>query len=177
MKQTVLIMLMISAITFSSITPSTVALTTGEISHDQILLNYRNITMDAPAVANTENGYIGVISTITVTIQSNGSGRVFVDTLPLTQIDMQGSARLAVNVASALVKSDNTTNISTDQYDFFLVVRTEAPIIGGPSAGAVMTVATIALLEDWPVDSKTVMTGMINPDSSIGSIGGITQKI
>jgi uncharacterized protein len=40
-----------------------------------------------------------------------------------------------------------------------------------------MTVATIALLEDWQMDNATVMTGMINPDGSIGPIGGISQKI
>ena len=116
-----------------------------------------------------------MISTITVTVQDNGSGRVFVDTLPLTQIDMQGSARLAVKVAGALVKRDN---ISADDYDFFFVVRTSAQIIGGPSAGAIMTVAAIALLEEnWTINNETVMTGMINPDGSIGPVGGILQKI
>jgi uncharacterized protein len=146
----------------------------GEIYEGDISLDYRNVTVYAPAVAQTEEGYVGVISTITVTIQNNGSGRVFVDTLPLTQIDMQGSARLAVKVAGALVTRDN---MSTDNYDFFFVVRTSAPIIGGPSAGGVMTVATVALLENWDIDRRTVMTGMINPDGSIGPIGGIPQKI
>ena len=40
-----------------------------------------------------------------------------------------------------------------------------------------MTVATIALLENWDLSGETVMTGMINPDGSIGPIGGITHKI
>ena len=149
----------------------------GEIYTGRISISYRNVTVYAPAVAKTNEGYIGVISTITVTVQSNGSGRVFVDTLPLTQIDMQGSARLAVKVASALVKSDENCSVDPSGYDFFFVVRTSAPIIGGPSAGAVMTVATIAALENWSVDNHTVMTGMINPDGSIGPVGGILQKI
>ena len=146
----------------------------GTLYEGEVSINYRNLTVYAPAVATSESGYKGVISTVTVTIQNNGSGRVFVDTLPLTQIDMQGSARLAVKVAKALVKRDN---ISTDDYDFFFVVRTNAPIIGGPSAGGIMTVATIALLENWEIDDNTVMTGMINPDGSIGPVGGITYKI
>jgi len=50
-------------------------------------------------------------------------------------------------------------------------------MIGGPSAGAIMTVAVIALLENWTLDNGTVMTGMINPDGSIGPIGGIPYKI
>jgi len=153
------------------------AIEPGEVYEESIVLTYRNITVYAPAVAETDNGYVGVISTITVTLQSNGSRRVFVDTLPLTQIDMQGSARLSVKVASALVKNDDRCNIDPDEYDFFFVVRTTAPIIGGPSAGGIMTAAVVSLLENWTMDNKTVMTGMINPDGSIGPIGGILQKI
>lgn len=161
-------------LSFSSYSTATI---TGEIQEGEISLNYRNVTVYAPAVARTESGYTGVISTITVTIQDNGSGRVFVDTLPLTQIDMQGSARLAVKVADTLVKNDKNCSVNPYDYDYFFVVRTSSPIIGGPSAGAVMTVATIALLENWPMNNWTVMTGMINPDGSIGPIGGIVQKI
>jgi uncharacterized protein len=149
----------------------------GQISEEEVTVFYRNVTVYAPAVASTDEGYVGVISTITVKIQSNGSGRVFVDTLPLTQVDMQGSARLAVKVASALVENDENCDVNPYEYDYFFVVRTTAPIIGGPSAGAIMTVATIALLENWEMSNKTVMTGMINPDGSIGPIGGIPQKI
>jgi uncharacterized protein len=154
-----------------------IAVLPGEIQQDNILIEYRNVTVYAPAVAQTSNGYVGVISTITVTIQNNGSGRVFVDTLPLTQIDMQGSARLAVKVASALVMIDDRCKISPSEYDYFFVVRTDSPIIGGPSAGAIMTAAIISLLENWTIDKNVVMTGMINPDGSIGPIGGIIQKI
>ena len=151
--------------------------TAGEIYEADLLLNYRNVTVYAPAVAQTESGNIGIISTITVTIQSHGSGRVFVDTLPLTEIDMQGSARLAVKVATALVENDKNSTADPSVYDYFFVVRTTAPIIGGPSAGGVMTVATVALLQNWDMSNTTVMTGMINPDGSIGPIGGILQKI
>jgi uncharacterized protein len=149
----------------------------GQIYEGTESLVYRNVTVYAPAVASTDAGYVGVISTITVTIQNNGSGRVFVDTLPLTQVDMQGSARLAVKVASALIINDKNCDVDPATYDYFFVVRTTAPIIGGPSAGAIMTVATISLLENWDLDNQTVMTGMINPDGSIGPIGGIPQKI
>jgi uncharacterized protein len=149
----------------------------GEIYKGDESIFYRNVTVYAPAVASTENGYVGVISTVTVTIQSNGSGRVFVDTLPLTEVDMQGSARLAVKVASALVKNDENSDVDPSEFDYFFVVRTSSPVIGGPSAGGILTVATIALLEGWKMDNRTVMTGMINPDGSIGPIGGIPQKI
>ena len=172
------IIITIFAVFCSSFSQFTLATSNpGKIYEDEASIIYRNVTVYAPAVASTDQGYIGVISTITVTIQSNGSARVFVDTLPLTQVDMQGSARLAVKVASALVKNDENCDVNPSNYDYFFVVRTSAPIIGGPSAGAIMTVATIALLENWEMSNKTIMTGMINPDGSIGPIGGIPQKI
>ena len=164
-------------IVFSSFCQYSIANSPGEIYTGEITINYRNCTVYAPAVAQTDEGYVGVISTITLTIQSNGSGRVFVDTLPLTEVDMQGSARLTVKVAEAFIKKDINCTVNPSSYDFFFVVRTSAPVIGGPSAGAVMTLATIALLENWTIDDRTVMTGMINPDGSIGPIGGIKQKI
>ncbi len=161
----------------SLVAPWSEATTTGHIDTGEITLSYRNVTIYAPAVGKTDTGYVGVISTITVTIQDNGSGRVFVDTLPLTQIDMQGSARLAVKVASTLVECDKNCSVDPSTHDYFFVVRTSAPIIGGPSAGGIMTAATIALLENWQMSNWTMMTGMINPDGSIGPVGGILQKI
>jgi len=154
-----------------------IATNPGEIQNGNVSIEYHNVSVYAPAVAQTENGYKGVISTITVTIQNNGNGRVFVDTLPLTQVDMQGSARLAVKVAGALVKNDKNCYVNPDNYDYFFVIRTSSPVIGGPSAGAIMTLATISLLENWTIDKNIVMTGMINPDGSIGPIGGIPYKI
>jgi len=135
-------------------------------------VHYRNVTMVAPAVAQTSNGYVGVLTHINVTMQ-NGSGNVYVVTSPLTQVDMQGSAHLAVDVASQLVARDG---IDASRYDFSFVINADSPIVGGPSAGAVMTTAAIALLEGWNISDDVVMTGMINPDGSIGPVGGILEK-
>lgn len=157
--------------------PVSVGIPAGGISEGNISFDYRNVTVYAPAVSELGTGYVGVISTITVTVQGNGSGRVFVDTLPLTDVDMQGSARLAVKVATSLVSMDTRTHLDPLTCDYFFVVRTTSPMIGGPSAGAMMTVAVISLLENWTLDNDTVMTGMINPDGSIGPIGGIPYKI
>jgi uncharacterized protein len=88
-----LVVLGVCLLFFSSL-PSSVGLSAGDISEGNVSLEYRNVTVYAPAVSQLGTGYIGVISTITVSIQGNGSGRVFVDTLPLTDVDMQGSARL-----------------------------------------------------------------------------------
>jgi uncharacterized protein len=49
--------------------------------------------------------------------------------------------------------------------------------IDGPSAGALMTVATIAALRGDELSDDTTMTGTINPDGTIGPVGGIPYKL
>lgn len=128
------------------------------------------VVMRAAAVAETPQGFVGSTATITITAAANGSGHVFLDTFPLTEVDMQGSARLAARVAAQL------TGMDLHEHDFFFVVRSGAQQIGGPSAGAAMTVGAIAALADWNVRDDVLMTGTINPDGTVGPVGGIAEK-
>lgn len=132
-------------------------------------VHYRSIVLYAPAVAESENGYVGVLTEINVTMM-NGSGNVYVITTPLTELDMQGSAKLAVDVAGMLTGKD------VSKYDFIFQVKSASPIVGGPSAGGVMCIAVICLLENLETRDDVIMTGMINPDGSIGPVGGILEK-
>ena len=131
-------------------------------------VNATQKTIKAVAVVSGENR--GATINITV-IVTPGNGRVFVSTLPYTEIDMQGSAQLAAITASDLTGKDFL------KYDFFYIIEAEAPIVGGPSAGGVMTVATIAALLDLPIREDVFMTGMIYPDGFIGPVGGIPYKL
>ena len=128
------------------------------------------IEIYAPAVAQSESGLFGVLSTMSVRVEK-GRGRVFVDTFPLTEIDMQSSARMAANVASSI------SNKNMNDYDFFVVVRSDAQIVGGTSAGGVLTVAMTAALNGLSISEDVMMTGTINPDGSIGPVGGLPQKM
>ncbi|MEZ5171561.1 MAG: S16 family serine protease [Acidimicrobiia bacterium] len=49
--------------------------------------------------------------------------------------------------------------------------------IDGPSAGGALTVATLSAFRGDELDPNVVMTGTINPDGTIGPVGGIPQKI
>ncbi|MEA1965877.1 MAG: S16 family serine protease, partial [Euryarchaeota archaeon] len=139
-----------------------------------ILLSYapytsaEPVSVMLPAVYSNEE--IGVLTNLTVWV-TDGTGHVFVDTKPFAQVDMQGSARLSSMVACDITGAD------PEAHDFFYVIYADSPVIGGPSAGAAMTVATVAALENWTVDPGVVMTGMINPDGSIGAVGGIPAKL
>lgn len=104
-------------------------------------------------------------------VAANGSGHVFVDTSPYTQVDLQGSARLAAMVSTDVLGIDQRS------YDFYYIIDISSPILGGPSAGSALTVATIATINNWTLKPGVVMTGTINPDESIGPVGGIPFKL
>ena len=137
----------------------------------QTAVERAEVEMWLPAVGQRSNGSLfGVASSLTVTMQTPGSGQVFLSSQPLTQLDMQGSARLAVTTAASV------SGVTASDKDFFFSVRTSAVTVGGPSAGGAMATAVLALLKGWTVHDDVIMTGMIDPDGSIGPIGGILQK-
>jgi uncharacterized protein len=128
------------------------------------------VVLKAPAVSKTPDGrLVGVATDFVITV-APGSGHVYVETWPLSEVDMQASARLAAQIAGKVTGKDMS------KYDVFIQVKADTPIIGGPSAGGTMTVGIIAALEGWKVRSDVMMTGMINPDGTIGPVGGILEK-
>lgn len=50
-------------------------------------------------------------------------------------------------------------------------------IIDGPSAGGALTIGILAAARGDTIRPDAAMTGTINPDGSIGTVGGITHKI
>ena len=131
----------------------------------------KSITIKVPAVKRTaEGGLEGSVFDATVLVKP-GTGRVFVDTWPLSELDTQASCRFASDVAADILK------VSHSKYDFFYTIRADSPVIGGPSAGAALTIATIASIRGLDIDPNVMMTGMINPDGTVGPVGGILEKI
>ncbi len=135
------------------------------------------VTVTALAVAETSTGLRGISAGVEAVALGGGSGRVFVATEPLAQLDMQGSARLAARVAA------NTLGLDWRDYDYLITFRSPSSVIGGPSAGAVMSLALTTALQHlsdpanpWQLDSRVAATGTINPDGTIGPVGGIPEK-
>ncbi len=75
---------------------------------------------------------------------------------------------------TAVVVSSQLLNIDPRDYEYSYSVGGR---IDGPSAGAYMTVATLAALQGDDVKQDIFMTGTINPDGTIGPVGGIPQKL
>lgn len=132
-------------------------------------INESKVTIKAVAVRSGAEPQ-GAVINITV-IVTPGNGKVFVSTIPYTEIDMQGSAQLAALTACDLLGVDFMC------HDFFYIIEADAPIVGGPSAGGVMCVATIAALKNLSIKNDVFMTGMIYPDGFIGPVGGIPYKL
>lgn len=133
------------------------------------------MSVTALAVAQTTDGDLVGVSAGIEARATTGSGKVFVATEPLAELDMQGSAKLAARVAAG------TLGLDWRDHDYLVSFRSESPVIGGPSAGAVMALALAAALQDlhgeaWELDPGVAATGTINPDGTIGPVGGIPEK-
>ncbi len=112
----------------------------------------------------------GAIVDLDLTI-ADGSGKVFIETYPLTQIDTQISLRIA---------KLNACKISGEYCmgkDFMYSLKTDSPVVAGPSAGAAMTLLTMATLENKKLNPEFIITGTINSGGVIGVVGGLNEKI
>jgi len=139
-------------------TTTTIAVT--EIKHNTVYLKL-------PAVDNEGNG---VITLLRVEI-TPGTGKVLTDINNLFfWVDTQNSIRTAQRVAQSI------TGIDLSKYDLTYSVETNASLIGGPSAGAALTVATIAAAQNKTINENVMITGTINSDGSIGPVGEVLAK-
>ncbi len=120
-----------------------------------------------PAVDNDGRG---VMAKLHVEVRA-GSGRslVNVDNL-LFWTDTQHSIRMARRVAERYL------NTSLDGVDIIYTVEANATLIEGTSAGAALTVATIAAVEGRKINQRITITGAINSDGSIGPVGAVLEK-
>lgn len=122
------------------------------------------------AIKQTSTGYEGSTAELFLEIKK-GTGRVFVDTFPLSKIDTQFSMRAAKQIACDFL------DYECDDYDFIYTIRANSPIIGGPSAGAPATILTISVLSNKPLKDGIALTGTINSGGLIGPVGGLKEKI
>lgn len=140
------------------------------LSYNTKVLSENGVTIPLVVDRIADNGEEGAILNAQVVVK-NGTGHVFIDTSPYTQVDLQDSTRIAAMVAS------DALGIDQKSYDFYYIIEIDSPIIGGPSAGGALTVATIAAINNWQIKPSVVMTGTIDPDGTIGPVGGIPFKL
>lgn len=129
-------------------------------------------TLKLLAVQENANGtYTGSGADLFLELKE-GSGRVFLDTFPVTKMDTQISTRFAKEIACHQFK------LPCNKYDFIYTIKASSSIIGGPSAGAaIAALTTIAVLDLDYNNGDTAITGTINSGGIIGPVGGIKEKL
>ncbi|MFB6192846.1 MAG: S16 family serine protease [Candidatus Nanohaloarchaea archaeon] len=123
----------------------------------------------ANIVAVAEKRPVGIVGQVRVTVEP-GNGDVLVETNPFVQTDTQVSAKKAKNIAEAY------TGKSLESMDVTYEFNISSEVIGGPSAGAAMTLATIAAMTDKEVRKDAVITGTITQSGNIGKVGEVPVK-
>ncbi len=118
-----------------------------------------------------DSSYEGVSMRVHVELRK-GEGRLLINTQPRIGMDLQTSGKTATIVA------ENFTGISLRKTDVILTVIADedVQIVDGPSAGAAITTAIIAAIANKAINQSVYITGTINPDCSIGPVGGILEK-
>jgi len=133
----------------------------------ELIEGANQVTVKTPAVDREGNG---VITELVVTAMP-GTGKTLVDIDSLLfWTDTQNSIRMAKLVASEHL------GVNTENYDVVYDLKAEATLIGGPSAGAALAIATVAVLEGKEVRDDVMITGSINHDGTIGPVGGVFDK-
>lgn len=124
-------------------------------------------SINIAAIDNNGDGVLGKVNIAFV----EGSGKVLVETNPFTEPDIQYSIEKASYVAQAVTQSRLTSR------DLIVSFDVDGNLIGGGSAGAAMTSAIIAGILDEKIKEDVVVTGTIDLDGTIGSVGGLIEKM
>jgi predicted S18 family serine protease len=101
-----------------------------------------------------------------------GKGRVLVETTPLMGMIFQDAANTAVFVA----QQETGASLSGSDVIFSITADQEIPGVDGSSAGALMTLITISAINGTELNDSVTLTGTIDNEGNIGSIGGVFEK-
>ncbi len=128
---------------------------------------YNSTVLDLLAVDQDGNG---VVIPLKVEVRP-GTGKVLanIDNL-FFWVDTQHSLQLARDIAADI------TGRNPKSFDVIYTLESNASVVGGPSAGAAFTIATVAALKNVSLDNSVLITGTINENGAIGQVGGIYEK-
>lgn len=130
----------------------------------------REVNMYLLAVGSYRGSYSGVATQLKVALIP-GDGSVYLSIDPLSELDMQSSLKVASLVAGFI------SGFDLSNYSVLVRIHSGTPIVGGPSAGAALTTALLSLFTGSALNESVVVTGMIMPDTLVGPVGGIPEKL
>jgi hypothetical protein len=135
------------------------------------LPGYEVTRLVSPLAVLEPDKKVGSVGTASATTAPNHTGtvRVFANSKAASAgRQWVSSVGLAAVVASYALEMD--------VLDWVFTAETAQMNVDGPSASGLMTAAFLAAATGVPVDSDVTMTGTINPDGTIGPVGGIPEK-
>ncbi len=129
-------------------------------------LVFSHSVVNAPAVGANGQGVLTQIVCDSVP----GNGTVFVSVSPLVSEQTQKSAENAVEAVENYIKR-------TPDKNFLLEIKSDATSVDGPSGGAAMALLIYNELENKTIRPDFGVTGAIDRDGRIGTVGGIIEKM
>ena len=173
LDQFILILIILSFLTILAINTFIQTQTQTIVVHyNQTIIGFYSHAAEikVPAIARIGNKEKGVITNLKV-LAIPGEGRTLTNIENLLfWIDTQYSIRTAKHVAERI------SQMNLSQIDLIYTIETNASIIEGQSAGAALTIATIAVLQNKSINNSVIITGTISEDGRIGKVGGIIEK-
>lgn len=122
--------------------------------------------------SETSDGYEGGVRDITIELSESKKDAISV---AISDDEVEGSgAQWEAAAWNAMAVSTLVTGASLNKRQFIVDA---SGFIDGPSAGALMTVGAISLIRGDKIKRNVTMTGTINPDGTVGPVGGIQYKL
>ncbi len=119
----------------------------------------------------TQDLNIGGTVDFTVTIDPTVSRKV---SIGIQESEVSGAgAQTRASVWASCLAASSLLNLDIANFRF----NYDVGFVDGPSAGGIYTAAALAVLLGDDFRPDAIMTGAINPDFSIGPVGGIPQKL
>ena len=133
----------------------------------------RTVEVTALAVTETPTEVFGEAITERITVGPSDTGELKVS---FAESEVGGIGDMWTSAGwTAVALASLFLGIDPRQYEF--TFEPGSGRIDGPSAGGITTIGVLAAILGDDVREDAAMTGAINPDGTIGSVGGIPQKI
>ncbi len=129
------------------------------------------VDVDAMVVFAGAVPVYGDTKPVKLTTSQNKDGQVQIGVSESVLGGVGPQMRAGVWISAFLASS--TLNKDLTDFKFSAMVPDK---VDGASASGLMTVGFIAALTGTPIDPEATMTGIINPDGTIGPVGGIPHK-
>lgn len=132
--------------------------------------NRREVVVDFLSVRGTD----GNTTPALVSVEDNPTERIRVGVLEGSALQLSGQWRISVWLAA--LQASLALDRPLSDWTIWVEAIRNGERFDGPSAGGLLTAGILAGMTGEDADPSFTMTGTINPDGTIGPVGGIPQK-